>query len=371
MQVTSAGKSDESFPKLIQFGKYAWPKTEAQQTLVHLVEKIKLGISFGSQEDAIDADTLKAVSDSAFEIAIREQLCAKLLAALDQEYCTWAKTETNKRSQRIFVHPPMEIDILTEWATRQDLPVVSSISRFSEVAAAPCIVVPKLERFLSRRQDRMPELFDLLSKLACYQGRILVGCNSWAMRFLEQFEDIRLLLGPGQVFPAFGADALAGILEAAVGDSVTLMSVSSGDSVFKRDDEGALCDPFLQELADSSLGHPWVAIEMLFQGLAEATDEDRATTDKRSWVQLPSACSLPNTGRDAILFALHSLLIHGPRKIEDFDGLVPMRLPKGIWAELDRNGFVDLKDGYVSCAIRNYPDIRRELSAAGFNLDRL
>ena len=64
-------------------------------------------------------------------------------------------------------------------------------------------------------------------------------------------------------------------------------------------------------------------------------------------------------------------MIHGSRLIEDLDQLLPRRAPNGLWLELERTGFVEIKDGCVHCAIYSYPDIRSELGAAGFNLDEL
>lgn len=364
-------KAAGAINELIAFGDYEWPRSEAQQTIGHLLEKLKLGFNSGATQSAIESNDLRTVSNDAFERAARDALSASLKVSLDLQYRDWASSNNDQRSQRLLVHPPMELDILATWAADLGLPIVEEVSQFDVLSDARCVVIPKLEQFFARRHDRLDRLIELSAKLSNFKGRVLVGCNSWAVQFLRQFDDALLMLGLGDTFPPFDADALAAILEQAAEDKSTFVSVASGEPVFERDENGELCDPFLQKLAERSLGHPWVAIEMFFQGIAEAKDEDKDTSDKRAWVQLPTACTLPNSNKDVLLFALHSLLIHGTRRIAEFDDLLPQRLPNGVWPTLERAGYVDLKDGFVSCAIRSYPDIRSELSAAGFNLDKL
>lgn len=371
MASTKAIKESGSIQELVPLGEYQWPRSEAQQTIGHLLEKVRLGFSAKASEDAIDDADLKTMSDETFEASVRNSLVETLTASLDHEYHDWTFSETDKRSHRMLVHPPMGMDILATWAKDHALPTLDERSQLATFSDAPCIVIPRLETFFFRRHDQLDRLVELFAELSVFPGRVLVGCNSWAARFLGQLDDTLLVLGQGDVFPAYGADALATVLENAIDGSTTFVSVSSGESILKRDKDGDLSDPFLETLADQSLGHPWVAIEMFFQGIAEAKDDDNSTKGRRAWVQLPAACSLPEADKDVLLFVLHSLLIHGTRKIDEFEHLLPKRLPNGVWLALERAGYVDLIDGYVSCAIRNYPDIRSELNAAGFNLDKL
>lgn len=110
---------------------------------------------------------------------------------------------------------------------------------------------------------------------------------------------------------------------------------------------------------------------MFLTGIAKVKETEKTDAGNAMWVNLPTACSLPTSGADALLFALHALLIHGTRPIDDLNKLLPHRAPNGLWAELDRTGFVEIHDDTVRCTIRNYPDARSELGAAGFNLDEL
>jgi len=81
---------------------------------------------------------------------------------------------------------------------------------------------------------------------------------------------------------------------------------------------------------------------------------------------------LPDGDAQSSLFALHALLIHGPRPLSALSaGLPRPAAHSGIWAQLERAGFITIEDGTARCTLHTYPDIRRELGAAGFNLDEL
>ena len=371
--MTSAKKVElpDDLRTLIPFGEYQWPRSEAEQTIGHLFEKLKAGFGRSTDDSAIDTNELKKRSNDALEEALRDALQGALLDALSAGYQDWAEQGEGSKTKRLFVHPPMETDILAIWAKQHNFTVLSELEQLSEASDVPCFVVPNLEVFFGRHVDQLARLFDFFDALSSYEGRVLVGCNSWARRFLEQFDEMQFVLGKGETFPAFDADALAIVLESAIGTTAIVKSISTGEPILNRDDDGALVDPFLETLAEESLGHLWVAIEMFLLGVAEATDSDEETSESQLWVKLPAACSLPTPANDAYLFALQTLLIHGPRQIEDLNQLLPNPPVDGVWTALQRNGFVDLDDGFVTCAIRNYPEIRSELGAAGFNLDRL
>ena len=371
--MTSAKKVElpEHLRTLIPVGEYQWPRSEAEQTIGHLFEKLMAGFGRSTDDSAIDTDELKKRSDDALEGALRDALQGALLDALNAGYQSWAEQGGASKSKRLFVHPPMETDILAVWARQHNFPILSELKQLSEASDVSCFVVPNLEAFFGRHVDQLTRLFDFFDALSSYEGRVLVGCSSWARRFLEQFDEMHFVLEKRETFPAFNADALAIVLESAIGANATVKSIATGEPILNRDEDGNLVDPFLETLAEESLGHPWVAIEMFLLGIAEAKESDKETPESQLWVKLPAACSLPTPANDAYLFALHTLLIHGPRQIEDLNQLLPNPPVDGVWLALQRNGFVDLEDGLVSCAIRNYPEIRSELGAAGFNLDRL
>ncbi len=359
---------------LIKLGTFKWPRSEARQTLGHLFEKVKIGLLPDVGENAVDVQELKSISDDALNRSVRMLLATRLHNMLDHHYLEWAQVAENAVARRAFVHPPMNEDTLTDWADHHGLPVLHCDGNLHDFGDAACILIPQLETFFARDHNKLAPLFDLFSDLAGFKGKVLVGCNSWAWRYLKQFDDALLLFGNADTFPAFDKNALAAILEGALshnGKRDTFSSVESGNSILARDDDDGLTDPYLENLAGRSLGLPWVAIEMFFRGIAETKDKEKASDAGRIWVDLPAACSLPANGSDALLFALHALMIHGSRSIDALNDLLPQRVPNGIWTELNRTGFINLQDDRVQCAIRSYPDIRSELGAAGFNLDEL
>ena len=375
MTKTSDLSSNVNVPdELIKLGTYEWPRSQARQTLGHLFEKIKVGFISDDRSNAVDAKHLKLVSDEALKDHAEQFLKTALHDLLDQQYLELAKPADSSSKRRAFAHPPMNHDVLADWAKQHGLSVLDRESNLDGLSDATCIVVPKLERFFSRDYDQLEPLFDLFAALARFNGNVIVGCNSWAWRFLKQFDDAHLLFEDADTIPAFDADALAAILEHALSKTdnrKNFTSVASGEPILLRDDDDQLMDPYLENLASLSLGHPWVAVEMFFQGIAETKDTKDAPSEDLTWVDLPTACSLPVFGAEALLFGLHALMIHGSRPIEDLNQLLPRRAPNGIWLELERTGFVKIEDGCVHCAICSYPDIRSELSAAGFNLDEL
>ncbi|MCX7560200.1 hypothetical protein OS190_11525 [Sulfitobacter sp. F26204] len=360
--------------ELIQLGTYAWPRSQTRQTLGHLIQKIKTGLGSRTGEDAIDPDRLKSVSDETYEAKVRQALSRVLHTMLDKEYLAWITSVKVEQPRRLFVHPPMENDILTEWATQNDIPILLQGGVLSDFFAQGRVVIPRLDAFFVRDQNRLGLLFDLLDQLSRFDGQVLIGCNSWAWRFLQQFDDASMVLGEAKTFPAFDADALAALLRGMSDAAENCISVASGEPVLKRNAKQELCDPFLENLAALSLGIPWVAIEMFLRGIAETkeTKETKdAVSDDHIWVDLPNTSSLPSSGAAMLKFALHALLIHGPREIDALNNVLPQRVPNGIWLELNRLGFVAMRDGRVSPVICRYPDIRSELGAAGFNLDKL
>lgn len=357
--------------KLDRLGTYAWPRSETRQTLGHLFEKLKNRFNPLSDKDAIEVARIKRSHDPAFVTRIRAALHKALNDLLDQAFQDWIKTDDAGRQRRLLVFPPMTDDILTQWAERQSLPVLTPDQTLSDFADRGRVIVPSLEPYFDRTPDGLARLSAFLEDISRFDGKVLVGCNSWAWRFLQQFDDANLLFELAEVFPAFDAKALAEVLASAIDDVASYRSTKSGNSVFARDDDGALSDPYFENLAGCSLGLPWVAVEMFLNGFAETdADDDDANADT-TWITLPAPQSLPPHGAAALQFALHALLIHGPRKIDDLNALLPSRLPNGTWAEMQRIGFIKITDGCAQCAVAAYPDIRSELSTAGFNLDKL
>lgn len=360
--------------ELVKFGTYEWPRSEARQTLGHLFEKLKTAFVTDSKANAVDDEHLKTITDATLKNSVCDRLTTILGTQLDQAFLEWTNTAANSLQRRAFIYPPMKEDVLSDWAGQHGLPILDRKNTLENLADASCVVIPNLETFFSRDYTQLAPLFDLFHSLTRFEGKVIVGCNSWAWMFMKQFDDARLLFGEALTVPAFDADALAEILEGArstTRDHECFKSVESGERVFARDKDGALNDPYLEKLASYSLGIPWVAVDIFFKGITETNDPENDSDDDCIWVELPSASSLPVSGSEPLLFALQALVIHGARPLDELSKLIPHRVPSGVWTELERAGFIEIQDGYVHCKIGSYPDIRSELGAAGFNLDEL
>lgn len=370
-----AFNTDAVLPKsLIDLGTFEWPRSETRQTLGHLFAKAKGVVSARFTSDAVDEQDLTPVADTALKTRATEVLAGCLGDLLDRAHLDWVKKPDGVQMRRALITPPSSGNILDDWAQRHGFDILQPDGDLEDLPKEACVIIPRLEAFYGRDYNQLARLFELFTKLTEREANVLVGCNSWGWMFLKQFDDAHLLFEDVKTIPAFNAAALAAILEHVVTgaeDGKTFTSVKSGNPIFARDSDGDLEDPYLQALAGRSLGHPWVAIEMFFHGIAEIDHDADEPSAEKIWVDLPKPCSLPAFGAEPMLFALHALMIHGARPIDDLNALLPHRVPNGTWTELERAGFIDTKDGTARCIPRSYPDIRSELGAAGFNLDEL
>ena len=382
---------DETLPEdLITLGNFEWPRGETRQTLGHLIEKVKTGFSGVTGSNGIAEQDLNSVSQDALQSCASDMLGAHLGELLERSYLDWLAASDAPARCRAFIMPPTNQTLLHDWATRHDFHIFEPKDNVDDLPPNGPVILPNLEQFLTRDHRRVRDMSDLLDHLASRDGNTLIGCNSWAWLYLKQFDNLHLLFEDVKTIPAFNADSLAAILQRALtkeGTAKTLTSIESGDAILTRDSDGALKDPFLQNLAGRSLGHPCVALEMFFRRIAEIDtgddDEENAKKDAKKdahkdgdhtdkiWAGLPKPRSLPSGSGQSPLFALHALLIHGPRAISALNAQLPCRRANGTWAQLKRAGFIDIENGTARVTRHSYPDIRSELGAAGFNLDKL
>ncbi len=378
---------DETLPEdLITLGNFEWPRGETRQTLGHLIEKVKTGFSGVTGSNGIAEQDLNSVSQDALQSCASDMLGAHLGELLERSYLDWLAASDAPARCRAFIMPPTNQTLLYDCATRHDFHIFGPKDNVDDLPPNGPVILPNLEQFLTRDHRMVRDMSDLLDHLASRDGNTLIGCNSWAWLYLKQFDNLHLLFEDVKTIPAFNADGLAAILQRALtkeGTAKTLTSIKSGDAILTRDSDGALKDPFLQNLAGRSLGHPCVALEMFFRRIAEIDtgedDEENAKKDAKKdgdhtgkiWAGLPKPRSLPSGSGQSPLFALHALLIHGPRAISALNAQLPCRHANSTWAQLERAGFIAIENGTARVTRHSYPDIRSELGAAGFNLDKL
>ena len=89
------------------------------------------------------------------------------------------------------------------------------------------------------------------------------------------------------------------------------------------------------------------------------------------WIWDWEPAPLPDSEKRSALFVLHSLLVHGAMAEDLLFATLPRGLPRTIIPALEQAGILRRRDGRLSCAIGFYPMVRKDLSAAGFPLDKL
>lgn len=355
---------------LVELGAYEWPRSEARQTLGHLFEKMRSSVVLKAHDGSMDIETRTSVAlRDQIAAAAHEKLESVLCSHLDRRFLEWSRQTADLPARQAFVHPPMATDILTTWAAGHGLRVVEHLDDIGATSADMPLIVPRIERFFTRDQGQLAPLERLFDALHRFEGRVIVGCNSWAWRQIAQFDAAQLLFEKEWSVPAFNADALAALLHDTTDAMHEAKSAASGERVFQRDDDGALKDPFFQNLCGRSLGLPWVAIEMFADCAGRSTKDDVDGTG--IWVTLPEPRSLSTSESPMLSFALHSLLVHGARPVAELSQLIPKPAPSGLWDRLASSGFVRIDNGIARCVLASYPSIRNELGAAGFNLDKL
>jgi hypothetical protein len=180
-------------------------------------------------------------------------------------------------------------------AERRRLPNLRRGSLLDDFIDAKCVVIPKLEWFCDRDHTQLGPLLELSEYLTRLEGEVIVGCSSWALQLLKQFDDALLLFDDAKSVPVFDANVPAAILKQAfpkTSDRAKFVSVQSGETVLLRDDD-TLCDPCLQNVAGHSLGLLWIKIRIFFCGIAETKNTEDASSGSQIWVDLPTPCSLP------------------------------------------------------------------------------
>ena len=99
----------------------------------------------------------------------------------------------------------------------------------------------------------------------------------------------------------------------------------------------------------------------------EHTGDDHAET---LWITALDSLSLPIKHRQSALPVLQSLLIQGPLSVEDLRLTSPfVGSSQGLQA-LIGGGVVRLRVDMLTCMAATYSTFRRELSNAGFSMDR-
>lgn len=313
----------------------------------------------------------------------------RLLEELQLSLTDWLTDPSPASLRKLIVLPPCEQDgIIQAWANTNNHCVLAPPDRTRLLSANSdalpslegdgLLVIPQLERWFLRHRNGLTLIRALLAQLDTLNRKCLIGCNSWAWRFLGKAVGADLALPNALTFQAYDAERLRGwFKELAAADSehqVTLRLPENGKDVLSADEESD--HGYFVKLAARSRGIPWVAWQLwrrsLRAGIEADSDDDAATRasldadEQTLWVAALEDYSLPASAGEGALFVLQALLIHGEMSLTELRAVLPLVGESNVLATLIGAGFVTRRENSITCLAAAYPAIRANLETAGF-----
>ncbi len=325
--------------------------------------RVRKKLARTSEDPLLQPDGLERASLQGLDELTRPS--ADLLReALDERFGDGSGRQPSDSWLTLLVLPPCdETGIVGDWARDAGHQLLASPQRHELIAdrraAAPdldgagLLVIPRLEQWFVRQRNGLQMLRSLLARLAVLERRCLIGCNSWAWRYLVKAVGADALLPRPLTLDACDALRLkAWFAEHAVDDAgrpLTFRLTNSGQDVLETDESGALQSGHLQQLAARSLGIPWAAAHLWRASLSVKTASDdlperalRATADdfRTVWVADIDDGNLPPGHEDRSLLALQALLIHDALTEAELDSVLPATGEPDVMPALVAAGFV-------------------------------
>lgn len=388
-------------PELISLGDYKAPAMPTEHALRGAWARLKQRMSGADDAPLLAHAGLQASTWAAAADGADSPDCQPLLQALDAALGAWAHDAGAQPRLRLLIVPPCDTAATLEtWARTRGHAVLPQPERIDLMGQVPtghgCIsngdgllVIPALAQWFLRQRNGMHALRSLLTNLAHSERRCVVGCDSWAWRYIVKSAGADLSLPRPQTFEPFDARRLRDWFAARARDSEgitpTFRLADSGDDVLacngngKGDgnDNGEPSCAFLRQLAARSGGIPWVAWRLWRAGLKVNVGpmplSDRATqataNDARTvWVVNADDITLPTSNEDRSLLVLQALLIHGALTPAELDAVLPATGEPDMLAALLASGHLqrDAVGGRYRVDPAAYPGVRRALLAADF-----
>ena len=381
-----------NLPQLIALKDYAAPTMPTEHifraTWARLKERMAGPEDPLLQHSGLDPASLEVIDDLADPPDF-----GPLLSALDEQFGEWSGDADALYRLRTIVIPPCDTSAtLATWAHARghDLlrePQRSALTGWQAKGNPPdltgdgLLVIPRLEHWFLRERNGLHAVRSLLLQLAATERRCLIGCDSWAWRFVVTVAGADLALPRPQTFEPFDArrlrDWFARLAEDSDGITATFRLARNGDDVLACDDDGEPRNAHLRQLAALSGGIPWVAWHLWRASLKVSVGDeplsDRAAGatagDARTvWVVDTDDLKLPPSNEDRSLLVLQALLIHGELTRDEVDAVLPRTGEPDMLAALVTTGHLqrDHGSGRHRVIPIAYPAIRTALKAAGF-----
>ncbi len=382
----------------VPLGTYKWPAMPTQETVRRWVERVSHKIASRFRDDdepAVAKDKLQRITRSVLDNVIAPPSCGPLKRELEQTIAARVSSPDPLTRSMLIVLPPCDRScVIRSWAERNSHQILEPPARSELIGAVDgplpdldgdgVLVIPRLEHWFLRHHDGLGRVRRLLGALDRLDRPCLIGCNSWAWRYLVAAVDADLVLPSGITFQAFDAERLHHWFSELVGEdglqSLRFRQSDSGKDVMAVDKDGKLENDYFQTLAATSLGIPWVAWHLWRRSLRAEngdvhTDSDDANNEQRDeqtlWIEALEEFQLPGSSRQSALLVLQSLLIHGELSESDLALSLPVQGIAAVLAALRTAGFIHRDGDAFQCHPAAYPSIRSGLSAAGFATDRL
>ncbi|MEO7916031.1 MAG: hypothetical protein ABIR16_00180 [Dokdonella sp.] len=392
----------------VPLGNYKWPALPTQETVRRIASQFSERVVswFRKEaEPAVAKDKLHRITRSALDNVVSPPSCGPLIRELDDTVSQRVASNDASNRMTLIVLPPCDGScVIRTWASENGHDILEPPSRdelLNPADVSPLnldgdgsLVIPRLEQWFLRHHDGLRRLRRLLLELDRIERPCLIGCNSWAWRFLVAAVDADLLLPAPLTFQAFDGTRLRNwFTELADSDGMGTLRFrlsNDGKDVMALDDRGTPHNDYFQTLAATSYGIPWVAWQLWRRSLraengdlsVEAVDSIKADPvsagsiskdldEQTIWIADLEEFKLPGSAKDAALLVLQALLIHGELTASELAQVLPELGTAAVLPALRSVGFIERDGDDYRCHPAAYPSIRSGLSAAGFALDKL
>ena len=387
-------------------GEYKLPPLPADESARLYFKRLTKAFRKKTEKPFIESAELEEALAEILDDVVSPPACGTLIDELELTVGKWAKDPTDSMRMKLIVLPPCDRNGVVEaWALRHGHKLVPPPARNSLLGSdepelpdfsseGELLVIPRLEEYFLRHFRGMETVRRLLSEVTSGKRRCLIGCDSFAWKYLSVTLGADLALPTGLVFQPFDELRLHHWFSQLKDDASTrgmeFRLSKNGQDIMETDANGKPKSDFLKRLASRSLGIPWIAWHLWRRSLrsarehgedgVEKNDEDEGgnerpdpldTVSSTLWVVDAGDFSLPKEQRQASLMVLHAVLIHGALTVEELRQVLPLVGESFVIAALARDGFVELEGDHIRCRPAAYPSIRSELSSSGFSIDSL
>lgn len=382
----------EDTPRFQPLGRYESPSLPPEKAAKRMLDRVRGLILPSETPPVIDASDLDRVGRRELDEIAAPPACGPLLESLTATFGAWlADPERGSPLQLVVLPPCDEGGLLAAWGREQGLEILAPPSRGAltgraaakvpDLSGPGVLMIPALEAWFLRTNGGLAPVRALLAALARTDRRCIVGCNSWAWRYLCKSTDADALLPAGLTFRAFDGPRLQrwfGDLSEDMDEVASRFRLSrTGTDVFADETVGR--QNYFVQLAAQSLGIPWIAWAMWRDAIRDAPDaddlpdlDDLPDDDGHTyWIASPETFVLPVDREEDVILTLHALLLHGRLTPEELVRVLPTVGDRNTVPALLKARLIRRADGALRCNPVAYPSVRSALSDAGVNLDRL